>query len=1129
MKFAITLEKAFYKLHKRIVFQNLKISIENRKGSIRSGVDRDGHEWKTKMPADYGYIRMSSQVRRLGADKEGLDVYVGSNQNSDKVFIIHLMQATDTTKFDEDKVFLGYDNEKEVKTVFNQAYDKAGKKLFGGIVEMNMDALRQRLKIQSKGMIKNLRHILRLDLFKASSKSHTKAHFRRSANGKLIFVKDFDATRHFADHILEVGKTYKVNNPRSQHHGKHAQVTGYYEESGKKKHYVSATIDGIRSDLKPDHFEHVDGGFIKHTPVKLIKRTPVVSIDKAVIPAPAPKSRPLPPKRPGKRPDAPFILDPDDMVDNEYDFPTIFNEWRIANPQYAVKEEDVDASGTTIRYYFSGDALGTVKTLGYIQASKKAKRPHRLIINRGLDRSNPIVDLYREMCEAWRIDKGGVCDLRSALGDAGIRLKQKKDDIFLAGNTYAHRLTLEKWADFNKATNEWKVKDPSQIYNLVEELPPFYTKEDLDVTDRGTDGRVHTGSTGSGTGDTGTALDGDLSDGGSPGTADARRDRSSGAGGAGSPGPDGGTSVGTGSTGASSGKRLKDYTIQELVEITNRSGVKHPDPHVKIRSKLGSLTLFDHQKEGAEVALSTFNDGGKGFLLADDVGTGKTYTAAAIIKGLNPKRAIISVPNDGVRKQWIQTLADAGIAATSAEGTKTDFSKTLGILVCTDTTLSLNETLYDNPSDLFIIDEAHRNKNLAESDKKADKAEAAYTKVQHQMLSGGKTLYLTATPWEKPWQAKIYEALEMWPKDGFDAWVEKHSVQVIVKNKINRKTGIAEEHRSYANIGNGRAATKRTLINRIRNIADGKFLAREIHPEGVSLSNYFHKVELEPETKKQYEFVMEFMKTASKSAKSRKIKRMLGGQRVLWARRFMEAAKLPATVAAAKKELALGRKVAILTGYKSAADVDKFSDMIIDKCKHMDPGSMIDFKTNLSALGDKIEGTFDVLKIEFPGAVFYHGSISNKAKQKAKHEYNHGTASVFIATQASADTGLDLHDTIGTTPRSQINLTIPWSAIAMKQLAGRSHRLGTKSDTKMHWLFGDDPSERTRAEMVSRKMEIMGASSTGIDVTASDDLYQRLVDFDSADGEEAVEYKGSPLAMHKSYVGYVINLKKFIQ
>lgn len=57
-----------YKLQGRTRLYGMDISIENKKGSYRSGVDKDGHKWKTLMHYDYGYIRGT-----VGTDKDHLD------------------------------------------------------------------------------------------------------------------------------------------------------------------------------------------------------------------------------------------------------------------------------------------------------------------------------------------------------------------------------------------------------------------------------------------------------------------------------------------------------------------------------------------------------------------------------------------------------------------------------------------------------------------------------------------------------------------------------------------------------------------------------------------------------------------------------------------------------------------------------------------------------------------------------------------------------------------------------------------------------------------------------------------------------------------------------------------------
>lgn len=91
-------------------------------------------------------------------------------------------------------------------------------------------------------------------------KAHVKAHFRRDPKtGKLHFIKNYDNKIHGkADHEIHAGTTMRINNPKSKHHGKVAEIKGYIvPDNPKKKPYVSCTVDGVRADLKPHHFQHV--------------------------------------------------------------------------------------------------------------------------------------------------------------------------------------------------------------------------------------------------------------------------------------------------------------------------------------------------------------------------------------------------------------------------------------------------------------------------------------------------------------------------------------------------------------------------------------------------------------------------------------------------------------------------------------------------------------------------------------------------------------------------------------------------------------------------------------------------------------------------------------------------------
>jgi inorganic pyrophosphatase-like protein len=118
------------KLHYRTTFQDLPISVENRKSSIRRGKDSDGDEWETKMKVPYGYIPGTE-----GADGDGVDCFVGPQEDAAYAYVIHCNDP-ESGEFDEDKVMLGFESADSAKRVFLQHYDDP--KFFGGIDSIPM-------------------------------------------------------------------------------------------------------------------------------------------------------------------------------------------------------------------------------------------------------------------------------------------------------------------------------------------------------------------------------------------------------------------------------------------------------------------------------------------------------------------------------------------------------------------------------------------------------------------------------------------------------------------------------------------------------------------------------------------------------------------------------------------------------------------------------------------------------------------------------------------------------------------------------------------------------------------------------------------------------------------------------
>lgn len=103
-----------------IDFQGVKIDVENKKGSTRSGTDPDGEPWSVKMICHYGEIRGTE-----GTDGDKLDVYVGDNHDSSLVVVVHQHNPWDG-KYDEDKVMLGFNSVEEAIGAYKNQYSKPG-------------------------------------------------------------------------------------------------------------------------------------------------------------------------------------------------------------------------------------------------------------------------------------------------------------------------------------------------------------------------------------------------------------------------------------------------------------------------------------------------------------------------------------------------------------------------------------------------------------------------------------------------------------------------------------------------------------------------------------------------------------------------------------------------------------------------------------------------------------------------------------------------------------------------------------------------------------------------------------------------------------------------------------------
>lgn len=119
-----------------------EITIENQKGSERSGTDPSGRKWTRTLKSHYGYFK-----RTKGKDGDQIDVFIGENPESRFIFVVDQLNQDET--FDEHKVMLGYDSFDRAKEAYLENYEEGWQGL-GAMTVVEMEDFRKWLDSDSK-------------------------------------------------------------------------------------------------------------------------------------------------------------------------------------------------------------------------------------------------------------------------------------------------------------------------------------------------------------------------------------------------------------------------------------------------------------------------------------------------------------------------------------------------------------------------------------------------------------------------------------------------------------------------------------------------------------------------------------------------------------------------------------------------------------------------------------------------------------------------------------------------------------------------------------------------------------------------------------------------------------------
>lgn len=95
------------------------VTIEQPKGSVRSGVDASGKAWSQEMHNTYGYIRGTE-----GVDGDHIDVFLSDHLDNWNGMVYVVDQVNKDGSFDEHKVMYGFDSEQEARDAYLSNYEE---------------------------------------------------------------------------------------------------------------------------------------------------------------------------------------------------------------------------------------------------------------------------------------------------------------------------------------------------------------------------------------------------------------------------------------------------------------------------------------------------------------------------------------------------------------------------------------------------------------------------------------------------------------------------------------------------------------------------------------------------------------------------------------------------------------------------------------------------------------------------------------------------------------------------------------------------------------------------------------------------------------------------------------------
>jgi DNA topoisomerase-1 len=492
--------------------------------------------------------------------------------------------------------------------------------------------------------------------------------------------------------------------------------------------------------------------------------------------------------------------------------------------------------------------------------------------------------------------------------------------------------------------------------------------------------------------------------------------------------------------------------------VVNSDGMPAPKAFINTMSYgTASFRLGEEQVLAANLALSAFEKGSEGFMLADGTGVGKTATmlaTAAEYAKLHPTEHVCIIT---INKQVV-----AGSFASDAKSLGIDMSK---LEIGTYDDLKAGK-IGQKSYGLVVFDEAHQLKN----------PESARFMVG-QKVPAKHRLFATATPMDRPTAAPYFMAhitgkteAEIQDELGY------HVTEVLKPNgdfdrfKIELNQGM-----SWPKI------MKNLLAMRDQAIKVGKMIRREYPFYGQVEMDEFQITD--PRLARYEQAISGFYDSLANWAENKGRYDLVGvykQNRAMELRRLLEPFKLDYYYDRMKSDLAAGRQVIImaegindthLQGLTGLADPG-FEHVVTDGGK-----SAIKWPGFLGEMAKKLKAD----GIEF--AKIYDGGNGAKSGGVAGEvaKFQAGQIQVALATPGSGGTGINLGDVVGNLPRSLYMVTPNFSGDVFDQVIGRVSRRNTASPAYVGIGTSNGMADAHGAKILAKKRMILKAIQAGED------------------------------------------------